>query len=317
MHTDYQFAIPDTHNFEQIITKAVMAASKKGPVRAAVAVPSDIKTLKAFVSAVEKGLVEPYLVGDERLARKNADENGVNIDTARFININEPDMAVRMAMKMSAAGEIDLLINGRVPAVIFLKQLVEKEASFVTKGNTISHVGVMKLALYKKLLLISDAAVNTEPNLKTKLAIIANAIRVASLIGIDMPRVAIIAAVEIVHPQMPVTMDAAIISKMADRKQIEGAHVDGPLSFDVAVDMFAAHSKGIKDSMVAGQADILLAPDIATANGVYRAMSLYGNASMGGIIVGGKVPVVLNSRSDSVDSRFNSIALGVLAASCG
>lgn len=317
MTNEYDIAVPEVHSFEQIVEKAALVASKNGPARAAVAVPSDIKTLRAFARAAEKGLIDPCLVGDEKLARKNAGENDINIDTAKFININEPEMAVRTAVKMAVAGEIDLLINGRVPAVSFLKHLLEKEASFIAKGSTLSHVGVMRPALYKKLLCITDAAVNMEPDLKTKLAIIANAVRVANVIGIDMPRVAIIAAVEVIYPQMPVTMDAAIISKMAERKQIKGAYVDGPLSFDVAVDMFAAHSKGIKDSMVAGQADILLAPDIATANGVYRAMSLYGNASMGGIVVGGKVPVVLNSRSDSVDSRFHSIALGVLTASAG
>lgn len=317
MKTNGEFTTPETHSFEQIIEKASQLVSKQGPMRAALAVPSDMKTLRSFILAAEKGLIEPHLVGDEKLAVKNAGENDINIEGIRFIDIREPNLAVQAAAKMAIAGEIDIFVNGRVPAIELLKQLLEKETGFVDKGRILSHVAVMKPSLYKKLLLITDAAVNMEPDLKTKLAIIDNAVNVANLIGIDMPRVAVIAAVEVVYPQMPVTMDAAIISKMADRKQIRGAYVDGPLSFDVAVDMFAAHSKGITDSMVAGQADILLAPDIATANGVYRAMSLYGNAVMGGVVIGGKVPVVLSSRSDSVENRLNSITLGVLTASQG
>ena len=308
------FTIPDVHTFEQIVTRATETVSSGKKPRTALVVPSNISSLKALGMAIEKGLVDAILIGDEQLAKKNAAENDVNLDSAKFININEPDMAVKTAVKMACANELDILMSGRVPAVNLLQFILDKSAGFVLKGNTVSHVAVLKPALYEKLLFLTDAAVNMEPNLKTKLAIINNAVKVANLVGVDMPRVALIAAVEVIYPQMPVTMDAAIIAKMADRKQIKGAYVDGPLSFDVAVDMIAAHSKGIKDSKVAGQADILLAPNIETANGVYRAMSLYGQAEIGAIVYGGKVPVVLSSRSDSVESRFNSIILGVLAA---
>ena len=124
---------------------------------------------------------------------------------------------------------------------------------------------------------------------------------------------AILAAVEVIYPQMTATMDAAIISKMSDRGQIKGAYIDGPLSFDCAVDMFAAESKGLKESKVAGQADIMLSPNIETANAVYRAMAFYGGAQIGGILVGGCVPVALGTRSDSLETKFNSIVLGVMA----
>ncbi len=314
MPETFDFTIPETHSFEQIIARAGSTVSTTGRPRAAVVVPSDINTLKSFARAIKDGFVEPYLIGDERLARKNADENGIDLSTVRFISFNEPDMAVQTAIKMAVVGELDILINGRVPAVALLKQILNKQSLFVSKGNILSHVAVMKPALYRKLLLLSDAAVNMEPDLKAKLAIIDNAIRVAGNIGIGLPRVAVLAAVEAVYPHMPVTVDAAIIAKMADRNQIGGAIVDGPLPFDVAVDMAAARTKGIVGSPVAGQADILLAPDIATANGVYRAMTLFGRAAMGGVVVGGKVPVVLNSRSDSVDNRFNSIILATLMA---
>ena len=159
-----------------------------------------------------------------------------------------------------------------------------------------------------------------EPGLKCKLALINNAVAFAGKVGLDLPRVALIAAVEVVYTQMQVTMDAAVIAKMGERKQIEGAFVDGPLSFDVAISTEVAHSKGIAEakgitnSPVAGQADILIAPNIETANGIYKAVGLYGKAEVGGVICGGKTPVILSSRSETVKNRLNSIVLGVISA---
>ncbi|UCG62840.1 MAG: bifunctional enoyl-CoA hydratase/phosphate acetyltransferase [Candidatus Zixiibacteriota bacterium] len=306
-------AVPSVRSFEQIRDKAARIVSEKGKPRAAVVVPLDIHTFRAVARADHEGLIEPYMIGDERLARQTALQNGIDVGSVNFVNISEPEAAVQTAIRMAVGEELDILINGRVPAVELLKQVLNRENSYLPEGSVLSHVAVMKPSLYDKLLLLSDAAVNMEPALQTKLAIVDNAVRVADVIGISMPRVAIIAAVEVISPQMPVTIDAAIIAKMADRKQIVGAYVDGPLSFDVAVDVAAARAKGIEDSLVAGQADILIAPDIATANGVYRAMTLFGNAAMGGMIVGGKVPLVLNSRSDTTDNRFNSIVLAALA----
>jgi len=308
-----QFDIPEIHSFEQIYDTARKLTAGNKP-RAALVVPSDVTMLKAFSQAVEAGFIDPTLIGDEELARKKAAEHKINLDKIKFIDIREPDISVATAARMASLDEIDLIIKGRIPTVGFLQIIFEKDVSFRRKGKIISHVAVIKPDLYDKLLFLTDAGVNEEPDLKCKLALIDNLVNFARSIGVTMPRVAILAAVEVVYPQMPVTMDAAIISKMAERKQIRGAYVDGPLSFDVAVDMFAAHSKGVKTSPVAGQADALLEPNIETANGIYEAMSLYGNARLGGILYGGVVPVALASRSDSVSNRLNSIVLGVLAA---
>ncbi len=313
MAESQQFDIPEIHSFEQIYDTARKLTAGNKP-RAALVVPSDVTMLKAFSQAIEAGFIDPTLIGDEELARKKAAEHKINLDKIKFIDIREPDISVATAARMASLDEIDLIIKGRIPTVGFLQIIFEKDVSFRRQGKIISHVAVIKPDLYDKLLFLTDAGVNEEPDLKCKLALIDNLVNFARSIGVTMPRVAILAAVEVVYPQMPVTMDAAIISKMAERKQIRGAYVDGPLSFDVAVDMFAAHSKGVKTSPVAGQADALLAPNIETANGIYEAMSLYGNARLGGILYGGVVPVALASRSDSVSNRLNSIVLGVLAA---
>ena len=190
------FTIPDVHTFFFNETAATETVSSGKKPRTALVLYSNISSLKALGMAIEKGLVDAILIGDEQLAKKNAAENDVNLDSAKFININEPDMAVKTSVKMACADELDILMSGRVPAVNLLQFILDKSAGFVSKGNTVSHVAVLKPALYEKLLFLTDAAVNMEPNLKTKLAIINNAVKVANLVGGDMPRVAIIAAVE-------------------------------------------------------------------------------------------------------------------------
>lgn len=313
MEPNNNFTIPPVNSFEHLIERAQQQALTTCP-RTALVVPSDPETLKAFSMAAEMRLIEPWLIGDEQLVLRKAAELGLNLESATFIDIRQPDLAVSAALKMAVAGELNLLVKGRMATVDFLQILFDKSLGFVHSGHTVSHVAVIKPTLYPKLLFLTDAAVNVDPDLKCKLALIENAVKLASHVGVKMPRIAMLAAVEVVYPQMPVTMDAAIIAKMADRGQIKGAYVDGPLSFDTAVDMFAAEAKGIKNSPVAGQADILIAPNLETANGVYKAMTLYGRAELGGVILGGRVPVALGSRSDSVENRFKSIALGVLSS---
>lgn len=308
------FVVPETHSFAQILVRARDAVASARKPRTALVVPSDVDMLVAFGRAIQSDLIDPFLVGDEGLAKRKASERGVNIDQAKFIDIKEPDLAVKAAARMGSAGEIDLIVKGRVPTMDFLELLRDKDASFMVKGRVASHVAVIKPALYRKLLFLTDGAVNEEPDLRCKLALVDNLVNFCGVVGVTMPRVAVLAAVEAIYPQMPVTTDAAVIAKMAERRQIKGAYVDGPLSFDIAVDRFAAHAKGITDSEVAGQADALLAPNIETADGIYKAMTLYGEAQLGGVIVGGTVPVALSSRADSADNRFNSIVLGVLAA---
>ncbi|MEA3296525.1 MAG: phosphate acyltransferase [candidate division Zixibacteria bacterium] len=305
--------IPEVHNFDHLIRRAKDKTSSKKP-RAALVVPSAPEWLLAFDRAIDEKLVEPVVIGDKSLLKKNVVEYGVKLDGAEVIDINQPNMAVVTAARMAERGEIDLIIKGRGTAVSFIKQLLDRDSSFTVKGKLISHLAVIKPRQYDKLILLTDAGVVPQPDLKTKLALINNAVDLAGAFGIGVPRVAVLAAVETIYPQMQVTTEAAVLSKMADRGQIKNAFVDGPLSFDVAVDMVAAHSKGITTSEVAGQADVMIAPNIETANGVYKAMALYGNAQVGGILYGGCVPVALAEGWEPSETGFNSIVLAVLAA---
>jgi phosphotransacetylase len=303
--------IPDVHTFEAVLAQAADKASRRRP-RAALVVPSQVVTLRASLRAKRDGLIDLLIIGDRALLEKHAAEEALDISGIDILDMNQPNMAVMAAAKLAQQGELDMIVQGRVPVAEMLSDLLKNDAAFRVKDRTLSHVAVLKPAKYAKLLLLTDSAVVVAPDLKAKIDLLGNLSAVATSIGVPNPRVAVLAAVEVIYPQMAATMDAAVLSKMCERRQIKGAIVDGPLSFDIAVDMFAAHSKGITNSEVAGQADGLLAPNIEVANGVYNAMTLYGHCDIGGVIVGGRVPVAVNSRADSEQARYNSIALAVL-----
>ena len=285
-----QMTIPDVHSFEQIVARAKEKSATK-PARAVLVDTSDAEMVSAFEKAAGEKLIEPVSIAETKDANKVA----------------------TVALQMAAGGEVDLIVKGGFPHIEFLRQMLDRTVPFVGRGKLVSHIGVIDTKKYGKLLFITDAGLTVQPDLKQKLVLIQNAAGFAAKIGVEMPRVALLAAVEVIYPQMPVTTDAAILAKMSERKQIKGCLVDGPLSFDVAIDMAAAHSKGITSSEVAGQADILVASTIETAHGIYTAMSLYGKAEIGGVVVGGKVPVALASRSDSASNKYRSIALAILA----
>ncbi len=306
-----EIQIPEVHSFDALLERARAEAKEKTP-RAALAVPSEPDTLRAFVRAASDGLISPIIIGDQAKLKRMSGEECIDVSHINVLDINQPDMAVKTAARMADAGEIDMIVQGRILAADLLSALMEKEQNFTVKGQIISHVAVLKPKKYPRLLMLTDGAVVPQPDLKTKLSLIANLARVSQSIGIDSPRVAVIGAVEVIYPQMQATMEAAILAKMYERGQIKGARVDGPLSFDVSVDMLAAHSKGVTKSEVAGQADAMLAPSIEVANGIYHAMSLYGSCETAGVVIGGRVPVAVNSRTDSEPARYNSIALAVL-----
>lgn len=305
--------IPEISTFERLSERARKKAVKSRP-RAALVVPSVAGWLSAFDRAIREQLIEPIVIGDEELCRRKCAEFGIDLPGADYIDINEPGKAFQLAAQMATRGELDLIVKGRGATIEFISTLLDRECGFVPRGSVLSHLGVIKPEAYPKLLLLTDAGVVPHPDLKTKLSLIANLGKASSLLGIPQPRVAVLAAVEAIYPQMPVTTEAAVLAKMYDRGQIKGVIVDGPLSFDCAIDMDAAHGKGLKDSLVAGQADALLAPNIETANGIYKSLALYGKSEIGGILVGGKVPAALGSRWDSPLTRYHSIVLGVLTA---
>jgi phosphotransacetylase len=305
--------IPAVSSFDQIETLAAKKVTSKKP-RAALVVPSETDSWPAFLDAFKRGIIDPFVIGDEKLFRKTADESHIDIGGFHMIDINQPNMALKAAAKMAIAGEIDMIVAGRMVPEETVSILSAGDLGFIAPGRIMSHVGVLKAAGYPKLLLVTDGLVHEQPDLKTKIDLLGNLARVAKTIGVTDPRTAVVAAVEVIYPQMPATTDAAVLAKMYDRGQIKGVRVDGPLSFDVAVDAFAAESKGITGSEVAGQADAILASTRLVAQGVYQAMSLYAECASGGVLVGGRVPVAVNFVSEPVASRFNSILLAVLLA---
>lgn len=311
MNSEIKFDIPAVHDFSGI-KKLVQEKTAERKPNAVLVAPSDIDMLKSFLQAAEEKLLTPIIIGDEKLLKANCDKHSLDCSNAHIIDLVEPLMALQTALKMAEAGEVDLIVKGRYHIDEFVETCINPDNNFQT--GTISHIGVFKTAEYGKLLLVTDSFVNVEPDLKTKLALITNAVKVAEALTIPEPKTALLAAVEVIYPQMPVTVDAAVISKMSDRRQIKGTVVEGPVSFDIAVDKGAAIAKGMGNSPVAGQADILVAPNIETANGVLKAVSLFTELEIGGILLGGRVPVALSLDYDSAENKYNSLLLGLLLA---
>jgi phosphate butyryltransferase len=305
---------PPIHNFELILKRVEDVVASNGRPRTALVVPHEAAMVAPFRKAVEAELIEPFVIGDEALFRKDAGSHGIDPDKVHLVDINQPDKAILAAAQMAAQGELDLIVAGRINTEDLLEGLATKESRFLDQGHLLTHVAVMKPERYEKLLLLTDALATTGHDLLTLITVTTNAISMAVKMGIEHPKVALLAAVEVVYPQMEATTIAAIISKMNERGQIKGADVDGPLSLDVAVDMEAALGKGVKSSVVAGQADVLVAPSIEAANGMYKAIALYGSSEVGGVLYGGRVPVVVSMAGDAEENQFRSLLVGILAA---
>ncbi len=303
--------IPEVHTYEAIVQRARDKARRKTP-QAVIAPTPDPTTMQAIAHAASEKIIAPIFVADRELLLRQADELGIAVDNFTVVNKPDNDAAVIEAAGMVKSKEADFIVQGHMAALRMLHILFTEDCGFRLRGRTISHVAVLKPRKYPKLLLLTDGAVVVQPDLKTKINLIGNLVFVSERIGVPNPRIAVIGAVEVVYPQMAATVDAAVLAKMAERKQIKGARVDGPLSFDVAIDMFAAHSKGITQSEVAGQADGMVTSTIEVANGVYNAMALYGQSQSGSVVVGGCAPLTINFRPDNEEARFNSIILAAL-----
>jgi phosphate butyryltransferase len=231
----------------------------------------------------------------------------------QIVHANSKVQAAELAVKAVHLNEANVLMKGNIPTATILKAVLNKEFGLRT-GNVLSHVAVFEVPGYDRYIIVTDAAMNIAPDLEQKAQIISNAVSVARAIGIDKPKVAPLAAVEVVNPAMPATLDAAALTAMNKRGQITDCIVDGPLALDNAVSMLAAEHKGI-DSEVAGQADILLVPTIETGNVLYKSLVYFANAKVGAVIAGAKAPIVLTSRADSAESKLYSLALAVCTAS--
>jgi phosphate butyryltransferase len=305
--------IPEVNSFTSLIERARVKTSQKIP-RAALLAPQGEAAVRGFFRAAAEHLIDPIVIGDPDHAEPVAVDFNLDFSTVQLKQAPGADRAFEAALAMVHAGEIDLLVFGFAPSSEFISGLSARDANFVPGGGLLSHLGVIKPGAYHKLLMVTDGMVHEEPDLKTKLGIAGNLGKAAATLGIPNPRTAVVTAVEAIYPQMPATLDGAVMAKMYSRGQIKGVRIDGPLSFDIAVDSEAATAKGITDSVVAGQADAMLASTSHVASGIYQALSLFGRCELGGVIVGGRVPVVASYRTDSETTCYHSIVLAVLLA---
>ncbi len=280
------------------------------PVATAIAHPCDVASLAAALEAAEVGLIRPILVGPRAKIDRAAAEAGLDISGLERVDAPHSDAAAAAAVALVREGRADLLMKGSLHSDELLHAVLAEGSGLRTKRR-LSHVYLMDVPRYHKPLLITDAAVNIAPSLEDKRDIAQNAIDLARDMGIAMPKVAILAAVEVVNEAMVATLDAAALCKMADRGQITGALVDGPLAFDNAISREAAREKGIV-SQVAGDPDILLVPDLEAGNMLAKQLSFLAGADAAGVVLGARVPIVLTSRADAKRTRLASCAIAVL-----
>ena len=295
-------------NFDDLLSKLKGIQRKK----LAVAVAQDELVLEAVKEANDKGIADAILVGNKEEISLIAKNIGMDLNKFEIVNIEEPKKATLHAVELVSIGRADMLMKGLVDTATFLRSVLNKEVGLRT-GSLMSHVAVFEIEGFDRLILLTDAAFNTYPELKDKAQIIKNSVVVAKACGIQTPKVAPICAVEVVNPDMQATVDAALLSKMSDRGQIKGCIVDGPLALDNALSIEAAEHKGVSGS-VAGNADILLLPNIETANVMYKTLTYTAHTKNGGILVGTSAPVILTSRADSFETKVNSIVLAALVA---
>ena len=278
----------------------------------AVAHPCEATALAGAVEASENRLIVPILVGPAGKIGEIAKANGIRLDQVRIVDVPHSHAAAAKAVQLVREGQAELLMKGSLHTDELLGAVVARETGLRT-GRRISHVFIMDVPTYHKVLIVTDAAINIAPTLEDKVDICQNAIDLAVTLGVAQPKVAILAAVETVTSKMPATIDAAALCKMAERGQIKSGLLDGPLAFDNAISKEAARIKGIK-SDVAGDPDILLVPDLEAGNMLAKQLSFLANADSAGLVLGARVPIILTSRADSVRSRIASAAVAMLAA---
>lgn len=293
--------------------KFFKACESIAPVSCAIAHPCDRDSLLGPIEAAKRGIIQPVLIGPEDRIREVARAEGIDIGPYRIVSVPHSHAAAEKAVELARTGEVDALMKGSLHTDELMGAVVKSETGLRT-ARRISHVFVMDVPAYPRPLFITDAAINISPKLEDKADIIQNAVDLAHVLGLEQPKVAVLAAVETINTRMSSTLDAAALCKMADRRQITGALLDGPLAFDNAVSLAAAQTKGIV-SPVAGQADILLVPDLEAGNMLAKQLSYLAGAEGAGIVMGTRVPIVLTSRADSVRARLASAAVMALVAS--
>jgi phosphate butyryltransferase len=287
-------------------------ARKVGPRTVAIAAAQEKEIILAAHDAETQDLCECILVGDRAVIKDVAQENSIDIRRMMIIHEPKPKLAARKVMELVRMGHAQMAMKGGIETGDFLRAALDKEVG-LRVGRLLTHVGIFEIPGFDRLIFISDAGVVVAPTMEQKIEIVQNAIFVAQRLGVEQPKVAILAATEMVNPKIPTTLDAANLSKMADRGQIKGGLIDGPLALDNAISLESAQIKGIK-SDVAGRADILIPPDVEAANVLAKAITYFAKGNMAGVVVGGKSPIIVASRSDPHETKLVSMALGVLLA---
>jgi phosphate acetyltransferase/phosphate butyryltransferase len=290
--------------------RMIAMAESLEPIVTAVVYPVDANSLGGAIAAAKADLITPVLIGPEKMIRATASEAGIDLAPYRLVAVDHADAAAAQAVAMGRKGEVGALMKGSLHTDAFMHPVVNGDSGLRT-DRRLSHVYVLDVPTLDRPLFVTDGAINIYPDLEDKKDIVQNAIDLAHALDIAAPKVAILSAVEVVEPQIKSTVEAAAICKMANRNQITGGIVDGPLAFDNAISEEAAKAKGI-ESTVAGHADILVVPDLETGNMLGKQLEYLADAEAAGIVVGARIPLILTSRADSVQSRFVSCAVAAL-----
>lgn len=298
----------------QHLKEIVEEARRRGKKRLAVAYGQDAHTLAAVYEAYKEGLVEPILYGDPQIIEQVCKEEKIDINIFKIIPESNDVKCVKLAVASAASGEADVLMKGLVSTDKYMRGILNKEAGLFPPKGTLSHIAVLEIPGYNKLLTIADVAVIPLPDFKQKQILIGNLTKIANMIGVKTPKIACIAPSEQLLPSVISSTEAAMLAKMGDRGQLGNVIVDGPLSLDVALYKEAAEIKKVKGSAVAGDADCLLFPNIESGNVFFKAATHMGGSELAAMVMGTNVPCVLTSRGDSSLTKLYSIALACLAA---
>ena len=293
-------------SFEQILERVTMEPIR----RLAVAAAAQQEVLESVKQAQDQGIATSLLVGDEAEIRRIAEDIDMNLDEVEIVDAPDDLSAAHQATQAVHDNRADLLMKGYIHTDDFLRAVLDKQTGLRT-GSIMSHAFLLEVPDQQELLMVTDAAMNIAPDLETKAAIVMNAVYLAHLLGNPCPKVGVLAAVEVVNPNMPATLDAAALGAMARRGQFPKCIVDGPFAMDNAVSVAAAQIKGIPGE-VAGRCDILVVPDIEAGNILVKTFSFLCGGKSAGVLIGAQAPVVLTSRADSAEARLRSIALGVM-----
>ena len=297
--------------FKHLSELSGLCLQRNRPKRLVLTISQDLFSLGAISKANQMGIITPILVGDEALTKQIIKENNIQFTEATFINVLNTEECVKTAVSIINRGEGDILMKGKIATATLIKGVLNRDWG-LRAGKLLSHFALFEVPAYHKLFAITDVALNIAPNLKDKIAIINNSVSYLNGLGVLMPKVAVLGAIESVNENMQATLDAALLSKMNQRDQIVNCIIDGPLAFDNAVSTQSADLKGI-NSPVAGDTDILIMPDIEVGNVLYKSLVFFAKAKVASVILGAKAPIVLTSRSDSEESKFDSIMLAALA----